>query len=270
VTSGAQVPPQRARGPLADVGVIVTRPARQSAALAQRLATFGARPIVWPAIVILPPDDGAPLARAHAHLADYDLAVFVSANAVEFGAPDPARWPASVRIYAPGIGTAEAITAVGLPEARVPETSFDSEGLLALPELAHVEGRRVVIFRGDEGRALLGDTLSARGAIVDYVACYRRAAPATSSEGLLRVLAASEAHALTLTSIEGLTNLLDAIGARGKALLAQLKTFAPHARIVAAAREAGLDAFETPPGDAGLLTALLEWFTQHPIPSRAP
>lgn len=257
----------RAAGPLANVGVIVTRPPRQSALLAQRLASIGARPIVWPALIILPPDDPAPLARAHAHLDDYDAAIFVSANAVEFGAPDPARWPAALPILAPGIGTADAVAAVGLPPARVPESSFDSEGLLALPELWKADGKRIVIFRGDDGRALLGDTLRARGATVDYVTCYRRAAPASGAEGLRDLLEAGQAHALTLTSVEGLANLVDALGDRARPLLSPLKTFAPHPRIVAAASAAGLDAVETPPGDAGVMTALLEWFSQHPVES---
>lgn len=257
-------------GPLAGVGVIVTRPARQAAQLSQRLAGLGARPIVWPAIVILPPDDAAPLARAHAALGDYDLAVFVSPNAVEFGAPDPRRWPATLPIYAPGVGTADAVAAVGLPAARVPSTTFDSEGLLALPDLQDVAGRRVVVFRGDEGRATLGDTLRARGARVDYVACYRRAAPVSAAQGLVRVLEEDQAHALTLTSVEGLANLLAAVGDAARPRLAALRTFAPHPRIVEAARQAGLDAQETLPGDGGLLTALLEWFGQHPVKTKAP
>jgi len=234
--------------------------------LAQKLATLGAHALIWPAIVVLPPEDSTPLVRAHAHLADYDLAVFVSANAVEFGAPDPRAWPATLAIFAPGVGTAEAVAGVGLPSARVPTASFDSEGLLALPELQDVAGKRIVIFRGEDGRALLGDTLHARGAHVDYVACYRREAPRSGAEGLRGRLSAGDAHALTLTSVEGLDNLLRALGAEGQRPLAALKTFAPHPRIVAAARGAGLDAIETAAGDAGLMSALLEWFAQHPVP----
>ena len=124
----------------------------------------------------------------------------------------------------------------------------------------------IVIFRGDEGRALLGDTLRARGAHVDYVACYRREAPRSGAEGLRERLSAGDAHALTLTSVEGLDNLLRALGPEGQRPLAALKTFAPHPRIVAAARAAGLDAIETAAGDAGLMSALLEWFAQHPVP----
>jgi len=252
--------PQRPAGPLAGIGVIVTRPARQAAGLARAIDAMGARPIVWPAIVILPPDDATDLARAHAALARYDLAIFVSANAVEFGAPDPARWPPMLPIFAPGRGTADAIADVGLPAAQLPQTTFDSDGLLALPALANVRGRRIIVFRGEGGRAQLGDTLRERGASVDYVTCYRRAAPSTDAGGLAHVVEAGEAQVLTLTSAEGLANLLRALDPHpARLLLPRLATFAAHPRIVEAARAAGLDARTTPPGNGGLLTALLEW-----------
>ena len=262
--------PAQARGPLAGVGVIVTRPPRQAARFAQRLVTLGARPIVWPAIVILPPADPEVLARAHASLAQFDIAIFVSANAVEYGAPDAAQWPSTLAVYAPGVGTAEAIAAVGLPEAFIPTTTFDSEGLLELPALQNVAAKRVVIFRGEDGRAHLGDALRARGARVDYVTCYRRAAPTSGAEGLASVIARGEAHALTLTSAEGLRNLLAALPDAARERLRAMPTLAQHPRIVAVARAAGLDAFVTPPGDGGLLAALLEWFTRHPLPARTP
>jgi len=258
-------PPRAARGPLAGTGVIVTRPPRQSERFAARLASLGARPIVWPAIVILPPADPAALARAHAQLDAFDFAIFVSANAAEYGAPEAARWPARVAIFAPGPGTAEALAAVGLPAARIPVASHDSEGLLALPELEEVAGKSGIIFRGDDGRALLGETLRGRGATIEYVACYRRAAPATGAEGLARVILEGGAHALTLTSAEGLHNLLAALPAEARARLASLPSFAQHPRIVAAARAAGLDCHPSAAGDGGLLTALLEWFAHHPL-----
>ncbi len=149
--------------PLAGIGVLVTRPARQAGSFAQKLAALGATPIIFPAIAILPPADPDALSRAHAALADYDIAVFVSANAVEYGAPDPRRWPAKLAAFAPGPGTAEALAAVGIGGARIPATTFDSEGLLALPELAAVGGKRVVIFRGD-GVASVWVTRSAHAA----------------------------------------------------------------------------------------------------------
>jgi uroporphyrinogen-III synthase len=247
-----------APGRLDGIGVIVTRPPRQSARFAERLASLGARAIVWPAIIILPPDDAAALQHVHATLERYDAAIFVSANAVEFGAPDPARWPARLAIFAPGLGTAEAIIAVGLPPPHVSETTFDSEGLLALPALADVTGKRVAIFRGEDGRALLGDTLRARGAQVDYVTCYRRARPA-DARGLNEAFAASRIDAVTITSSEGLDNLWSIVDAPTRARWSSLPTFVPHERIAAHARDLGLTTALTGPGDAGLVAGLLEW-----------
>ena len=67
-----------------------------------------------PAIIILRPADTAALERIHAALAHYDIAIFVSANAVEYGVPDPRRWPARLQAFAPGPGTAAALVAVGI------------------------------------------------------------------------------------------------------------------------------------------------------------
>ena len=122
--------------PLAGTGILVTRPARAAAGFASRIAALGGAPVIFPAIVILPPADRATLERVHGALSDYDFAVFVSANAVEFGAPDARRWPPGLIAFAPGPGTAGALAQVGIADARVPTTTFDSEGLLALPELA--------------------------------------------------------------------------------------------------------------------------------------
>ena len=252
-------------GPLTGVGVIITRPARQAAGIAQQLAVLGARPIVFPAITILPPANRASLDSAHAALDQYDIAIFVSANAAEYGVPAPDAWPAKLRTLAPGPGTAAALAATGIPHATIPATTFDSDGLLALPDLHDVAGKRVVIFRGEGGRGELGEVLRGRGAKVDYAECYRRAMPTTGAVGLSEVLREGRAHALTLTSSEGLDNLCALLGAEDSQLLRHLPTFAPHPRIAQHARELGFDAIQSGATDAGLINGLLEWFRQHPL-----
>lgn len=250
--------------PLAGIGVVVTRPARQAAGFAQKLAALGAAPIVFPAIVILPPADRAALDAVHASLDRYDLAFFISANAAEYGAPPAGAWPMALPAFAPGPGTAEALAACSIGDVRVPATTHDSEGLLALPELADLRGRRAVIFRGDGGRELLADTLRARGAEVDVVECYRRAAPSSGAQGLVEALREGRAQAITVTSSEGVDNLWQALGDAGRALAQALPCFAPHPRIAARARALGLDVRETGSGDAGLIAALLEWAAKPP------
>lgn len=246
-------------GPLAGIGILVTRPARQAGGFAAKLAALGARPVVFPAIAILPPPDPAPLARVHAALDECDIAVFVSANAVEYGVPDPRRWPSTLVPFAPGPGTAEALAAVGIAGARIPTTTLDSEGLLALPELADVAGKRIVIFRGDGGREHLGDALAARGARVDYVTCYRRAAPQLGAAGLVEAFRDGRIDAVTITASEGLDNLWALADEPLRAAWRARPTFAPHPRIAARARALGLAVVETGGGDAGLVAGLLEW-----------
>jgi len=214
---------------------------------------------IFPAIAILPPADPAALASAHASLPAFDCAIFVSANAVEYGAPDPRHWPARLVALAPGPGTAEALAAVGIAGARIPATTFDSEGLLALPELADVRGKRIVIFRGDGGRADLGDALRARGAHVEYVACYRRARPASGIGGLAEAFREGRIDAVTITSSEGMDNLWALADDATRAAWRARPTFVPHPRIAARARDLGLVVIETAGGDAGLLAGLLEW-----------
>jgi uroporphyrinogen-III synthase len=257
--------PPEAPGPLAGVGVIVTRPARQAAGLSRQLSALGAMPIVFPAIVILPPMNRAPLDAVHAALDQYDIAIFVSANAVEYGVPAPEAWPAKLLVLAPGPGTAAALAATGIADARIPASTFDSEGLLALPELQDVSAKRIVIFRGEGGRADLGDTLRERGASLTYVECYRRAAPATGAAGLSDVLREGRAHALTLTSSEGLDNLCGLLGAPDLERLRRVPAFVPHPRIAEHARTLGFVPVETGGADAGLIAGLLEWFARHPL-----
>lgn len=252
------------RSPLAGARVLVTRPERQAAGFASRMIECGGEPVVFPAIVILPPADAGALERAHAALKDYDYAVFVSANAVEFGAPPAERWPQDVVALAPGPGTADVLAAIGIKGTRVPATTFDSEGLLALPELAAMEGKRVLIFRGEGGRELLGDTMIARGATVDYVACYRRAPPEAGANALATLFADRGIDAVTITSSEGLANLWAIADEATRAAWCRCPTFVPHPRIAARATELGLNVVATAGGDAGLLAGLLEWFAAHP------
>jgi uroporphyrinogen-III synthase len=244
-------------------GVVITRPARQAAGLAREIAALGGQPLVFPAIVILPPEDSTALRDVQWHLERYDIAVFVSANAVEYGVGDPRSWPARLLTLAPGPGTAAALAAVGVHNVRIPVTTMDSEGLLALQELETVAGKRVVIFRGDSGRELLKSALEARGAFVTQVECYRRARPQAGASGLVDAWREKRIDAVTLTSSEGLDNLWAILGTEGRRYLAATPAFVPHPRIAGHAQSLGLrETIVTPPADSGLLASLLEYFAR--------
>ena len=252
--------------PLAGRGIVVTRPAQQSGPLAERISAAGGHPILFPVLEIIDTPDLQPLIDVSARLEDYQLAVFISPNAVvrTMSQVLPRRiWPARLRVAAIGKGSVRELERFGVTGVIAPARYFDSEHLLELPELQTVAGQRVVIFRGDGGRELLGDTLAARGARVDYIECYRRTRPDADAAPLLQAWAGDALHAVTITSSEGLRNLFAMVGQSGQLRLQQTPVFAPHPRIAAVARDLGCNAvIDTAPGDDGLMDALFRHFAQ--------
>jgi uroporphyrinogen-III synthase len=240
--------------------IVLTRPAGQNEHLAALVRAAGGEPVVFPALEIRDLDDPGPLLAAVDRLDRYDLAVFVSPNAVDraMNAIGSRRtWPAGLRAATVGAASEQALARHGVTGVIAPAGRFDSEALLALPALAAVGGKRVVIFRGDGGRELLGDTLRARGATVDYVECYRRARPDADSGPLVRALERGEVDAVVASSSEGLRYLFDMVGEAGRQRLQRTPLFVPHARIAEGARALGCEqVVETAPGDAGLAAAL--------------
>ena len=68
--------------PLAGKRVVITRPIGQAENLARLVREAGGEPLCIPAIEILPLADPAPFHALAARLDSFDLAIFVSRNAV--------------------------------------------------------------------------------------------------------------------------------------------------------------------------------------------
>lgn len=245
--------------PLAGLNIAVTRPRDQAGQLAQGIENAGGKAILFPLLEIAPAADPKRLRELVARLPDFDLSIFISPNAVRYGmaairaASIP---PAGIKIVAVGQGSASALREEGVQNVIAPSNGSDSEALLALPELQNVQGKNIMIFRGDGGRELLGDTLKARGATVEYAECYRRLKALTDGASLL----AARPDAITVTSSEALTHLWDMFDDNGKQRLAALPLFVPHARIAAAARQFGWEKITiTVGGDDGMLQGLIAW-----------
>ena len=222
--------------------VLVTRPAGQADRLHGLIAVAGGRPVRLPAIEI---HDTLEIHRVQVvmtQLDRYDLAVFISVNAVEktmeYCRFLP-RWPENVKIATVGGRSAEALEAYGLSVDLVPEHRFNSEALLALHELQDMSGKRVVIFRGNGGRDKLRDALVDRGATVDYVEVYRRVCPDVDPASLLHLWQPGVLDVITVTSNETLQNLFDMAGAEGRVALCEIPLVVVSQRQVALAEKLG-------------------------------
>ncbi len=252
---------------LAGRHVVVTRPAGQAAHLATLLIERRALPVFFPVLEIHDVEDIAPVLDAAIHLDHFDLAVFVSPNAIEKALDIilPRRpWPEGLRVAALGKMSEQALARRGITNVIAPALRFDSEALLELPELIDAAGKRIIVFRGDAGRDMLGETLAARGARVTHVTCYRRARPMHDAAPLLKLWEAGALDAVTLTSSEGLRNFFDMIGHLGQAWLKKTPVFVPHLRIAEQAHALGLtQVIPTAAGDEGLIAALMQYYAHH-------
>ncbi|HEX9810487.1 MAG TPA: uroporphyrinogen-III synthase [Burkholderiales bacterium] len=256
---------QQERALLAGVGVLITRPAHQAEHLAQLIEAAGGVAVRFPTIDIVPPDDPGPLLAVLDRLADYDLAIFISPNAVEqtFSWLRAAKreWPKRLPIACVGRATAATVENRGL-NATTPTERFDSEALLGLPLLQNVDQKKVVIFRGDGGRELLGSTLALRGAVVSYAESYRRVRPRTDVETLIDAWRRGEIQIVTITSTEGLRNLHEMLGETGRSWLYDTPLVVLSQAQAAACRELGCTqnvSIATEASDEAILEAVKTW-----------
>jgi uroporphyrinogen-III synthase len=251
-------------GALSGRHIVVTRPAGQAVHLAEALVALGAKPVLYPVLEIFDVEDNSPLLAVAERLDEFDWVAFVSPNAVEKALNTMLAhrtWPAGLRAATVGHSSEQALASFGITDVVAPQDRFDSEALVALPDLQDMAGKKVLICRGDGGRELLGETLAERGASVEYVTCYRRGKPALDPAPLLKLWNDGHLDAITVTSSEGLRNLVDMVGKLGEAWLRKTPTFVPHARIAEQARALGLhEIVLTGPGDDGLVAGLTAYF----------
>lgn len=241
---------------LAGWNIVVTRPREQAAELVQRIEQQGGRALLFPLLDIAPVSDQAALHEQLSRLAQFDLLIFISPNAVKHGMAAMPPLPDTVRIATVGQGSAHALRELGITSIIAPTGRYDSEALLALPELQTVSGWRVAILRGDGGRELLGDTLKARGATVEYITCYQRSKPRFDVASLL----AAAPDAITVTSSEALCHLWEMSDEPARTRLAATRLFVPHARIAGLARQQGWQQVAVAEsGDDGMMAALIAW-----------
>lgn len=253
--------------PLAHISVLVTRPAAEGEALIKSLKAAGATAVNAPMLRIVGPEDAAQAKRVASSVSADDVVIFVSRNAAKFGVPLLAAADfelGSMKAYAVGPGTAAELESQAVGEIVTPLRDYNSEGLLALEELArhHLRQRRVVIFRGLGGRETLGQELSRRAAALDYCECYRRQRPDIELSALLAASKVKIPDIAVLTSVEALKNLCLIIKNEGLERLFGMKIAVIGSRI---GREvAALGFTRTPliienPSDDSIISRLIEW-----------
>jgi uroporphyrinogen-III synthase len=235
---------------LANWTIVVTRPQPAAARTAAQLRVAGASVLEMPLLDITSIEPSAVDVPKKV-----DVAIFVSSHAAEHGAAYFTSMHATT-VYAIGAATAAALRAAGaglvgaagaagttgFGHIHTPTAGEDSEALLAEPALTGGVDQpigSVAIFRGESeagGRRMLAEELSARGARVTEVVCYRRQPRVLSPIEAAQLVEAVHAGATVLV---GSVETLDALAAH--VALSTLKLLlVPHSRVAAEAKRRGV------------------------------
>jgi len=198
---------------LNDKWVVITRPAHQTENLQLKLEAVGVHTILFPLIEIAPPDDLALVKKQLDNFQNYDLVIFVSANAVEqtFNYIESAKFEL-VKVATTGKKTASALEGAGVKADFFPAQIFNSEALLAIPDFKEFcDGKKIAIVRGEGGRDLLRDELLLIASSVDYINTYQRTCPQKNLDLLEQHARKGELDAVLLTSGTSVTNFFNLV-----------------------------------------------------------
>ncbi|MBT6478491.1 MAG: uroporphyrinogen-III synthase [Gammaproteobacteria bacterium] len=257
---------QNPKTPLAGRGILVTRPAHQAVGLVEKIEQAGAMVFSCPAIEIVPPGNPDAADEQFQQLDSFDILIFISANAARIGIgmiEKNHQMPKQIAIAAVGQATTRMVEELGYQVAILPQQRFDSEGLLATPQLQQVAGKRVLIVRGEGGRELLASRLRERGATVHYAEAYRRTIPAVDTAPILKAWQQQQIDAAIVTSNQGLDNLISLLGPAGHAYLLNTPLVVISQRTAEVAQERGFlhsVLLTQNPSDPAILDTLTSYF----------
>jgi uroporphyrinogen-III synthase len=243
---------------LAHCSVVITRPAGTGTALARQVRALGGVALLLPGLSVRAAPDRRQASADWRDAQRDDVLIFTSPAAVRhafaLAQPDAVR----ALVIATGQGTARALRRHGL-DAQAPSRQ-DSEGVLALPSLQELQGRRVALVTAPGGRGLLPSRLAQRGAAVREVHVYQRTASRLDRRHADAVRQLPADACVLLSSAEAVRYLRGQLPAAAWERLCRAIAIVSSERIGEAARAAGFHTIYTAASatSADLLAAACE------------
>lgn len=221
--------------------VIVTRPASSGKRLFNRISNGGHHALWWPAFDIGAAPDVERARATLARISEYDLAIFVSANAVRATRQlMEGAWPTGTVIGAVGAATHFAIALELQPEHGCVVTVPDDEQQTGSEAFWHAwqasarRAQRVLVVRAEHGRNWLSERFLEQGSAVDAVAVYSRRPHRVSEADVQQLrlwITAGERPAIVFSSTESVVALDQQVDTTIRAWLRTGTAIACHPRI---------------------------------------
>ncbi len=248
--------------PLYQYNILVTRPNHQADKLCELIEQQGWNAIRFPTLEIIALDNGK-IRQQIERISQYQWLIFISVNAVNFAlsANDgKIEQFKQSSIAAVGKSTKKALHSIGLPLVLIPDSNFNTEGLLATKEMNNIRDLACLIVRGKGGRETLADSLRQRGATVDYIEVYKRTKPVYNKLEMAKMLQLDRLDIITITSGDALKNLLEIIAEEMRDKLVSTPLIVISNRIKKLAEQNGFKHIVVTKrlGDAAIIEAAVE------------
>ena len=252
--------------PLSGLQILVTRPEHQARSLIQLLGQQGAD-VFHQAAIRIEAEFNDSQKELLETLEQYDLLIFISKNAVHYGLSlfnTVDGLNKNRPLAAIGKATAQALTDHGFTNIICPDDGFDSEALLNTPAFLtpQINNKKILIIRGGAGREHLKETLEQRQATISYLDVYRR----TPAKLELATETFKTLDIITVSSQQGLENLLSMLDNDTVNLLLEKKLITPGDRCSQKAKELGFKQIETAENatDNAMLNCIINTITGQP------
>ncbi len=200
--------------PLFGRRVIVTRARNQASEFSKLLREYGAEPLEFPTIEIIPPDSFNALDKAVDGLERYDWLILTSVNGVRFflkrlrsGGRD-IRDLKGIKICTIGPRTAQEMERLGVEIDFVPD-EYRAEAIVEGLVRRGIEGKKILLPRAEEAREILPQEIRKSGGDVDVVSAYKTVRPLKEKERVRRLLKERKIDVITFTSSSTVRNFTE-------------------------------------------------------------
>lgn len=225
------------------MNVLVTRPDQRGQQLVEMLAEQQIFAIHQPLFRVEAGADLPTLPSSLSRLNSGDYVFAVSKNAVDFAAETLKQtgfhWRSDLLYFAVGQRSANHFASQIEQAVRYPIQSENSEGLLALPEMAQLSGKNVLILRADTGREFFAEQATSRGAEVQILECYRRIMLTDNLSEQISLAKRAGTDTIVVTSGEILTTFIEQTAEADLPWLYQCRLIVVGKRIATLARKSG-------------------------------
>lgn len=223
--------------------VVVMRPQHQSQHLLQAIQQLGFASISLPILNITPrAATPADIKQWCDHVIDADIIIVSSQNAVHFAPKEvlTAMHHTKAKVITMGQATSNSLIAKGVSVFFTPLPGSDSEALLSESCLQsnEVANKKILLLAGEGGRTVLAETLTARGALVEWSTVYQQEKRPLALASLLASWTALPTRfCFIVTSLNSLEHFLNSVPAESLPWVQQQAFIVISERIAQVARK---------------------------------